>query len=175
MKRLLALTAVLSLGAIFSSAPPATSQGTATVTRGFTERVTATTTPRRDRTRPYRFTTTGRIVPPGRFCAPGVPPTPGPGNCIPITCPPGLADLRYCTIPPAAAICSGVVNVRFQKRGTTISSRNVRVRPNCTFRSRVTFSSRLRLRRGVFTVRARFQGNPVLQPKNSPTRRVRAG
>jgi len=67
------------------------------------------------------------------------------------------------------------VTVRFQKLTTTVSSRNVRVRPDCTYQSRVTFRSRLPTRRGVLKVRARFQGNPVLQPKNSSTKKARAG
>ena len=72
-------------------------------------------------------------------------------------------------------ICSGKVAVRYQKSGTTISNRLATVRPDCSYRQRTTFRTRLSLRRGRFTVRARFQGNAVLQPRNSPTRRVRAG
>ncbi len=172
MKRSFVLTAVLSLLAVPLFGASATAQAPgARATVGISIKVT----PKRDRTRPYTFTTTGRITLPPRFCAPGVRPTPGAGNCIPISCPAGTADPAYCTRPSLAVICSGVVNVRFQKRGTTTSSRNVRVRPNCTYRSRVTFSTRLALRRGTFRVRARFQGNTVLAPRTSATRTVRAG
>jgi len=173
VKRSLVLTAVLSLAAVplFGSSASAQTPSIARATVGITIKVS----PTRDRTRPYTFTTTGRIIPPTRFCAPGVDPTPGAGNCIPVRCPVGTTDPVYCEFPPRAVICSGVVNVRFQSRGTTISSRNVNVRSNCTYRSRVTFRTRLALRRGRFTVRARFQGNAVLRPRTSRTRIVRAG
>jgi hypothetical protein len=39
----------------------------------------------------------------------------------------------------------------------------------------VTFHTRLRTRIGTLSFRARFQGNPVLTPRNSATRLVRAG
>ena len=173
MKRSLVLTAVLSLAAVplFGSSASAQTPSNARATVGISIKVS----PTRDRTRPYTFTTTGRITLPTRFCAPGVSPTPGAGNCIPISCPAGTTDPAYCTRPSRALICPGIVAVRFQKRGTTISSRNVRVRSDCTYRSRVTFRTRLAVRRGTFTVRARFQGNTVLRPRTSSTRRVRAG
>ncbi len=173
MKRSLVLTAVLSLAAVplFGSSASAQTPGTARATVGISIKVS----PTRDRTRPYTFATTGRISPPTRFCAPGVDPTPGAGNCIPVRCPLGTTDPAYCVSPSRAVICSGVVNVRYQRRGTTISSRNVFVRRDCSYRSRVTFSTRLRLRRGTFAVRARFQGNTVPLPRTSATRTVRAG
>jgi hypothetical protein len=92
-----------------------------------------------------------------------------------------VTDARYCLFPGRRAICSGVVAVRVQKRfagarfGTTISSRNVSVRPDCTYRSAVTFHTLLRTRRGNLSFRARFQGNVVLEPRNSRTVTVRAG
>jgi len=72
-------------------------------------------------------------------------------------------------------ICSGKVAVRYQKNGVTISNRLATLRPDCSYRKTTTFRTRLRLRRGRFTVRARFAGNAVLLPRTSPTRRVRAG
>jgi hypothetical protein len=78
-------------------------------------------------------------------------------------------------VPGTAVVCSGFVNIRFQRRGTTISSRNVSVRPDCTYRGTVTFRTRLALRRGVLTVRVRFSGNLVMRPKSSNTGTVRAG
>jgi len=147
-------------------------------TRGFANQVTSTTTPRRDRFRPYTFTTRGRIVPPPKYCAPGMSPTPSAGNCVPIICPAGAMTVAGCqpvTRPPLSVICSGVVTVRFQKRGTTVSSRNVSVRPDCTYRSRVSFRTRLLSRQGSLRVRSRFQGNGVLLPRNSAVRNVRAG
>ena len=172
MKRLLMLAA-LSPAAVLMFASPGTAQ--APGERAFTNRVTLSVTPTRDRTRPYTFTARGRIVPPGRFCNAGEKPSPGAGNCVPIVCPPGATDARYCVRPGLGVICSGKVAVRYQNRGTTISNRLATVRPDCSYRQRVTFRTRLRTRRGNFTVRARFQGNAVLLPRNAPTRRVRAG
>lgn len=172
LKRLLATTA-LSLATVLLL--PSASGAQSVFVRGFTARVTATTTPTRERHLPYTFRTSGRIVPPSRYCAPGVPPTPGAGNCTPILCPPGATDPQYCFIPGAALICSGIVAVRFQKGSTTISSRNVLLRTDCTYRSSVTFRTRLRTRIGTLRVRARFQGNAVLGPATSTTRTVRVG
>lgn len=173
MKRSLVATGALTLVAALMCTTPVVAQSPVVVRA--TTRITASTTPKRDRTRPYTFRTTGRIIPPTRYCAPGTNPTPGAGNCIPVICPRGTTDPRYCLQPGRTIICSGVVTVRFQKHFTTISSRNVGVRPDCTYRSRVTFRTRLRTRRGVLRVRARFQGNPVLLPKNGHTHTVRAG
>lgn len=174
MKRMLAVTIACSLSTVLLFSSPGNAQAPLIV-RGFAQVVTAKTTPKRDRVRPHTFTTTGRVVPAPRYCDPGVNPIPGAGNCIPILCPPGVLDVRYCLRPGRSVICSGVVTVRFQRVTTTISSRNVGVRPDCTYRSRVTFRLRLPTRRGVFRVRARFQGNPVMQPRNSATHTVRAG
>jgi len=176
VKRSPALTAALSLAAVLLPFSPGSARS-ATVSRGFTEEVTATTTPMRDRVRPYTFTTRGRIVTPPTFvfCAPGFDATPGAGNCLPLLCPPGATNLDYCQVPGRSVICSGRLTVRFQKRNTTISSRKVNVRPDCTYRSRVTFRSPLTARRGVLRVRVRFQGNRVLRPKSSTTQTVRAG
>jgi hypothetical protein len=174
VKRSLALTAILALAALAGTTAPAVAQ-TPTFVRGVPLQVTRTTTPARDRTRPYTFTTRGRIVPPSRYCPPGQSPLSPAGNCIPVLCPPGATDIQYCFVPGTAVICSGFVNIRFQKRGTTISSRNVTVRPDCTYRGSVTFHTLLALRRGVLTVRARFGGNLVLRPKSSNTGTVRAG
>lgn len=176
MKRSLILTLALALAAALVSLPSAGAQTTdESIARAIPDAVTAKTTPRRDRTRPYRFTTRGRIVPPPRFCAPGTSPGTGTANCVPIVCPPGVTDVRYCIVPGRNVICSGKVNIRFQKRSTTISSRNVTVRPDCTYRSRVTIRLRLLTRRGNLRVRARFQGNVVLAPRSSSKKTVRAG
>lgn len=174
MKRSILVVLPLSLAGALLVGAPGGAQGQ-TVARGFTERVTASTTPKRDRTRPYSFTTRGRIVPPSRYCTPTAPPARGPANCIPVSCPAGSTDPNYCLRPGLSVICSGTVNVRYQKRRTTISSRNVRVRPDCTYQSRVTFRILVATRRGALQVRARFQGNPVLGPRNSSTSTVRAG
>lgn len=174
MKRLLALGVALPLAAILLIPASGSAQSTlASIIRANPRQVTLTVTPRRDRTRPYTFTSTGRVVPPSRYCNPTE--NPFTGNCIPILCPPGVTDIRYCLLPGRGVICSGTVTVRYQKRTTTISARNVPLRPDCTYRSRVTFHTRLITRVGNFRVRARFGGNAVLLPRTSPTRIVRAG
>lgn len=180
MKRLIMLAA-LSLAAVplfalsaEAQAPLTASQVEAVTSRATPLSLTATTTPKRDRTRPYTFTTTGTLTPPPTFCAPGVSPSPT-NNCIQILCPPGSLSPAYCVRPPLSIICSGVVTVRFQKNLTTISSRNVLLKPDCTYTSTVTFGTRSKARKGRFTVRARFQGNVLLNPINSATSTVRAG
>ncbi len=139
-----------------------------------TRQVTSSTTPKRDRTRPYTFTTRGRVLPPLSFCAPGAAVVLG-GNCVASICPTGTTNPAFCKQPARALLCAGVVTVRIKRRGTTVSSRSVSVRPDCTYRSRATFRSRLATRRGTLTVRAGFAGNTLLLPKNSSTRAIRAG
>ena len=172
MKRILVLTS-LSLVAVFAITSLA--GGQTVPVRGTLESITASTTPKRDRTRPYTFTTRGRIVPPPRFCAAGARPGTGAANCIPINCPAGTTNAAYCIPPTVAQVCSGKVAVRFRKGRTTVSSRTVNLRSNCTYRSRVPLRIRIFTRRGTLSVRARFQGNSLLSPKVSATRRVRAG
>lgn len=171
MKRSLVLTLALSLTAAVLYSSLSSAQ---TAVRGFTVNVTNTTTPKRDRARPYVFTTRGRIVPPPRFCAPGQTPTPT-ANCVPIRCPAGARDARYCARPGLAVICSGKVAVRVRKGTRTLKTSTVNVKADCTYRSKVTFRTLTRARRGLLKFRARFAGNTVLQAKNSPTRTVRAG
>jgi hypothetical protein len=174
VKRLLVLTGLLPLAAILLIPASGSAQGTlASITRANPRQVTLTVTPRRDRRSPYTFTSTGRIVPPSRYCTPSE--NPFAAGCIPILCPPGVSDIRYCLIPGRGVICSGTVTVRYQKRSTTISSRVVSVRPDCTYRSRVTFRTGLGIRRGSLRAQARFGGNAVLLPRRSSTRTVRAG
>jgi hypothetical protein len=172
LKHLFVVTALSVAAVLLLSSPFAQS---ATDLRGTPIKVSASTTPKRDRTRPYVFTTTGRVTVPSKFCAPNVAPGSGSKNCIPIKCPAGATNPSYCTRPARSVICSGKVNVRFQKRQTTISSRNVTLRADCSYRSRVTFHTLLPTRIGNLTVRARFQGNAVLKPRTSANRIVRAG
>jgi hypothetical protein len=175
LKRLLIPAAAAVAAAIlFSAAPGSAQTQSASIDRALPDRVTLSVTPKRDRTRPFTFTSTGRVVPPANYCASGVSPS-SDANCIPLFCPPGATNASYCYVPPRALICSGTVNVRYQKRNTTISSRSVPLRADCTYRSRVTFKTLLRTRQGVLRVRARFLGNAVLLPRSAPIRTVRAG
>jgi len=174
VKRLLVLAVALPVAAVLLIPASGSAQSVLTsIIRANPTQVTLTVTPRRDRTRPYTFTSTGRIVPPSRRCNPGE--NSLTGLCLPLLCPPGVTDARYCLRPGVGIICNGSVTVRYQKRTTTISARIVALRPDCTYRSRVTFSTRLITRVGTFRVRARFGGNAVLLPKVSVTRFVRGG
>ena len=175
MKRLLALGVALPVAAVLLIPATAGAQQTLpSIIRASPKQVTLAVTPRRDRFRPYTFTSTGRIIPPSRgYCTPTQ--NPRTAGCVPIFCPPGITDARYCLFPGPRVICTGTVTVRFQKRNTTISSRVVNVRRDCTYRSRVTFSTRLFTRLGTFRVQARFGGNAVLLPRRSATRLTRAG
>jgi len=102
-------------------------------------RVTSATTPGRDRVRPHTFVTKGKVVPPAE-CAAG----------------------------PKAVVCTGVVTVRVKRTGPfTISSRRARLRPDCTYRSQVTFRVAGRLGSGSLRVHAAFEGNRLLAPANA--------
>lgn len=178
MKRLLALVLVAALPMTVALVVPASSGAQATlisITRANPRQVTISTTPRRDRTRPYTFRTSGRVIPPTRFCNPGEVPGNGAATCVQVLCPPGQTDIRYCLIPGAGVICTGQVTVRVQKNSTTISSRIVNLSRRCTYRSQVTFSTLLPTRVGNLSFRARFGGNAVMLPRNSRTITVRAG
>jgi hypothetical protein len=172
VKRPLVATAALAMTAAVLCASLSSAQSE--IVRASTDKVTAATTPQRDHVRPYTFTTRGRIVPPPKSCAPGQTPSPA-GNCIPIICPPNATSSEYCFGFESSDICSGIVNVRLQKAHRTISSRNVSVMSDCTYRSRVSFRLNLRTHTGVLRVRARFQGNQVLKPKTSTTSTIRLG
>ena len=143
--------------------------------RASTKQVTSSTTPTRDRTRPYTFTTTGRVVPPP-FCAQG---DPGKfaGSCVPLLCPSPITAYSYCVPPTPANLCSGKVTVRVKHLPGpyTLSSRTVSLRSNCTYRSQVSFRTRNPLRRGTLRIYARFEGNAFLLPRNAVTHIVRAG
>jgi hypothetical protein len=77
-------------------------------------------------------------------------------------------------VTPDYGCGEGVVSVQIKARGRTISTRRVRLRHDCTFRSAVTFRARRRLARGVLRVIARFEGNSTMAPISARPRRVRA-
>jgi hypothetical protein len=146
--------------------------GQAVPVRVAPQQVTSSTTPKRDRTKPYVFTTRGRVVPPAA-CVPGGPTT----NCVPLICPAGTSNPIYCAPPALALLCTGNVTVRFKKAGGiyTISARTVALKPDCTFSSLVSFSGNNPLRRGTLKVSTQFEGNGFLLPKAGPKRTVKAG
>lgn len=106
--------------------------------RGFTAR----TTPSRDTTRPWRFTTRGRLIRP--------------------------------TAVPASRACRGRVSVQVKAGKKTISTRRAKLKRDCTFRSRVTFTESERFgsaKRLRFT--ARFLGNADVFRRTAKTQTVR--
>ena len=109
----------------------------------FAGRLSARTTPRRDRLAPYRFTTTGRLTLPA-----GVTPAQG---------------------------CRGTVTVQIKAGSKTVSTRRVRLRSNCTYRSRVTFRIKGRLRPRTLKRSVRFGGNAVMAAKSASRQTVRVG
>ena len=143
------------------AASPGAGGGAAGVILGLTRvsprRVAFTTTPRRDATRAYTFTTKGRVFAPPR-CGAGAASASAAG-CIPLT----------------ARACAGEVTVTFKRLVATISARTVRLRPDCSFASRVAFRGRSRQVRGTLRVLVHFSGNATLKPRSAPSRLVAAG
>jgi hypothetical protein len=100
-------------------------------------------------------------------------------GCPPRVAPAGFAVTGRLTPPAgmtAAAACAGQVHVQFKRGTKTISARRRNVRPNCSWRSSVSFARRSRVgRSGRLRVTVRFLGNDVLAPAQARTFRVRAG
>ena len=160
VKRLLVL-AVLSVTAVFLVTSVAVGQsGTAASS------TSSKVTPKRDKKRPYKFKTTGSVRFPREFCAPNAPAR----NCIPLRCPAGVRDARYCARPTAAQVCSGRIKVVFKKGRSTRSSKTVRLKANCKYSSTATIRKKARLK-----VSVRFSGNTILAPSKASTKSVRAG
>ena len=113
----------------------------AVVVPRFVGRLSARTTPRRDTTAPYRFTTTGRLTLPAAV-------TPAQG-------------------------CRGTVTVQIKAGRTTVSTRRVALRRNCTYRSRVTFRIRQRLRPRTLRRSVRFGGNAVMAARSASRQTLR--
>ena len=123
------------------------------------------------------FRTTGKIVPPSRACPPQDPRTPGPGasNCAPPQCPPGTSNPSYCAPKGSKKFCQGNVRVTFKKKKkTTISKKNAKVRPDCSYKSFVTMKKGA-VKPGRLKVTVRFLGNPHLFPKSAKGFSVRVG
>lgn len=164
MKRLLIVT---SLSLVAAVALPAVASAQITITPVATSSVSSSTTPKRDRTRPYTFTTRGVVTPPPT-CS-----TIGATGCVPLVCTPGVTNPAYCVRPPLVLLCTGTVKVSIKKGSRTLSSVTVALTPSCTYRSRVSLRSRTS--RGSLRVHARFSGNAFLLAKSASTTTVRAG
>ncbi len=81
--------------------------------------------------------------------------------------------LRLPTGVTNAQGCSGFVSVQFKAGTKTVSSRRVSVSRSCTYRSRVSFSIRSRLRPSRLSVVVRYLGNEVLGADSAPRHTVR--
>src|SRR4051794_3017029 len=145
---LLAGAAVLAVAAV-----PAAGQSSGKVAP---KSVTLTVTPKVDHGSPWTFKSKGKIkLPKG-------------------TCPPGTTDTTYCTPDvDKKKACKGKVRVRFKKGTTILKSTTVNVSKKCTYSAKTKFTSSS-LAGSKLKVQARFLGNSVLTPKNSPTRTVTA-
>jgi hypothetical protein len=96
--------------------------------RALPRRVTSTTSPKRDKTRFYRFTTTGSVVPPPNCPANSEAASVGTGCVLPI-CPSDSTNPGDCKRPSTAVLRgAGNVTVRSQRLVYTLSSR-VRICP----------------------------------------------
>ena len=143
--------------------------------RAQTRRVSASTTPKRDPTKLYTFTTTGRVTPPP-YCATNASPAVVGADCVLPICPADSIDPADCTRPARKLLCSaGKLTVRFLRLAYTVSTRSVGLRPDCTYRSTVSLKTSSPLRRGVLTVKVRFEGNSFLLPRRAAKHIVHAG
>lgn len=76
----------------------------------------------------------------------------------------------------AADGCAGKVSVQIKRGRKTVSNRRAKVKPNCTFRSKVKFTLRNRLGdKGKLKFTVRFLGNKVLLPKKAKPLKRRFG
>ena len=167
MKRLFALSSLL-VAATLTVTGLAVAQNA--IVQASTQQVTSKVTPKRDRKRPYKFRTTGKVVPPPT-CAVGDKGTPG-GNCVPRTCPAGNTNPIYCQPVPTAALCTGKVSVTFRRGAITVGKRTVGLLPSCTYSSRITLGIGSR---GRLKVSTRFLGNVYLLAKSASIKSARAG
>lgn len=79
-------------------------------------------------------------------------------------------------VTPVQSCGAGTVSVQVKRSRTTISSRRVVLKRDCSYSSTVTFNERRRLgRSGRLRFTARFLGNEVLGTRTAPTRTARAG
>lgn len=117
---------------------------------------------------PYKFTISGKIVPPRQIC------------------PPGTTNRVYCALPPAEA-CSGSVTITVtlgddpllaSEVGQTLASGQANVTRGCTYESTLTIpTSALTVNHSVrngtpgqrapLVFNARFLGNSVLSPMSA--------
>jgi hypothetical protein len=71
--------------------------------------------------------------------------------------------------------CRGTVTVQIKAGRKTVSTRHVKLRSNCTYRSRVTFRIKGRLRPRTLKRSVRFGGNAVMAAKSARRQTLRVG
>lgn len=125
-------------------APPAPAPAPP-VARVRPRKLSASTTPKRDRKSPYTFRTKGKL-----------------------SLPDGISKAQGCT--PVSR-----VTVTFKHGSKTVSSRRVKLKSDCTYSSKVTLKNSKSLGNGGLTVKARFAGNAVLLSRSAKTQAVRLG
>jgi Ca2+-binding RTX toxin-like protein len=118
-------------------------------------RLTARTTPKRDKRSPYRFTTSGRLSLPA-----------GVAGSVPYEIPGGGGVT-------SALGCKGTVAVQFKAGKKTVSNRRVKLSRSCTYRSRVTFTIPSRIRPKTLRVFVKFNGNDVIAARRAALHTVR--
>ena len=69
--------------------------------------------------------------------------------------------------------CRGTVTVQFKAGRKTVSTRRAKLRRDCTYRSRVTFRIKQRLRPRTLRRSARFGGNAVMAARSASRQRLR--
>ncbi len=171
VKRPLVLV-VLSLAVALIVAAPASAAQTKA------DKVTAKSKPKTDKKSPFKFTISGTVLFPARYCAPGATPGGGPANCIPITCGPGVTNAAYCAKPGGAQLCAGKVRVLVKRGSRTWGKKTAKLKANCTFKIAVTLKKKVnkkRLNYGTLKVSTRFLGNTVLKARSAKTLTVRGG
>jgi hypothetical protein len=126
---------------VATATPTATATATPTATPApyvvrVAPRLSATVSPKRDRRFPYRFTTSGRVIPPA-----------------PLT----TASCRGARVS---------IQVKVRGRNTTLSTRRVTLTSSCRFSRRVTFAVKRRLpsKGGTLQFTVRFLGSKDLLP-----------
>jgi hypothetical protein len=160
VNRLLKLSA-LSLTAVFL----VTSIGLAAT--GTSKSTTSSkVTPTRDKKKPYKFKTTGKVSFPTTFCQPNRPAS----TCLALRCPAGATNAKYCTKPTLAQVCTGKIKLVFKQGTKTRATKTVNLRTTCKYTATVTIKRRARLKLTVS-----FAGNTVLKASKASRKSLRAG
>jgi phosphodiesterase/alkaline phosphatase D-like protein len=77
------------------------------------------------------------------------------------------------SVTQRAVACAGTVVVRATKGKRVVSSRRVKVKSNCRYRSRFTVRKRTSSLKGKVKIRVRFLGNSLLKPRSARGKNVR--